>query len=109
MVLGYLQAEWKELHHAALIQVDEFAEFRGKDQRRGMTKIHKTKLAAGTNFAVKHRGDLLPAVCGAAAKCIASGGRLSQAQVQPFEHLRSGFSSVIEFSEHQSLEGVVDG
>jgi hypothetical protein len=52
---GNLQAERKELHHAAFIDMHELSVLRREHQRRRMPKICESKLTARADFAVQHR------------------------------------------------------
>src|SRR5258705_11813374 len=54
MISGNLQAQWQKLHHSIFVQLHKFAVFSGEHERGRVPKIHKSEIAVGMQFAIKH-------------------------------------------------------
>jgi hypothetical protein len=109
VIFGDLQAQREELDHAAAIDVHEFAEFGGEDQRRGMTKVDESKIPVWPDFAIEHGGNFLGALFFTPAEGVASGDGIGQAEIDALEQFGGSFAAVIEFGKHEGVEGVVNG
>src|SRR5262245_45957478 len=109
MVSRNLQTQGKELHHPIFIQLHELTKFSREHQRRRMAEVYKTEISVRMYFAVKHGRDFTGIVLLAYLKCVASGNRLRQAQVDVFKQLRRRFPVMIKFRKHEGMEGIVHG
>jgi len=75
VICGNLQAERKELHHAAFIYFHEPAILRRKHQRWRMPEINEAKKAAWAHFAIKHSRDFPCIFFFTYSQCVAGGDR----------------------------------
>src|ERR1700682_2569171 len=109
MVFGNLQSKRQELHHVGVINLHELIEFGGKDQRGRMAEIYKTKIPAGTDFAVQHGRNFTRIVVRIASQSIPGSHGLCQPEINLFEKTRGGLSAVIKFREHECMKRVMYG
>src|SRR6266851_3989005 len=107
MISGNLQAQWQKLHHSIFVQLHKFAVFSREHERWRVPKIHKSEVAVGMQFAIKHSRNFA-SIFFTYTKCVTSCNRMGQTQVDVFKQLRRRRSVMIEFGEHESMKRIVD-
>ena len=108
MICRNLEAERKELHHAALIDVHELAVLGREHQGWRMPEIHEAKTTAWADFAVQHGCDFARFFLLTDSQSVAGSDGLRQSQVEVFQEVRRYSSVSVKFGKHQSMEGIVN-
>src|SRR5258708_3226088 len=107
MVFGDLQAEGRELDHAAFINLRELATTCREHERRGGSEGDEPEKAGRMHFPRKHSRNLAGGVLLTPAKRVASRDGFRQAEIDLLKQLRRRFPTVIEFGEHEGMKCVV--
>src|SRR5260370_14010366 len=108
MIGRNLQAQWQELHHSIFVQLNKFAVFSRERERGRVPKIHKSEIAVGMQFAIKHSRNFASIFSLAEPQCVASRDRMGQTQVDVFKELRCRHSMMVELGQHESMKRIVD-
>src|ERR1700740_2894348 len=107
MVFGDLQAERRELHHTASINLRELATTCREYEWRWVSEVDEPEMTGWMHFPVKHSRNLASIVFLTPAKRVSSRDRFRQPQIDLLKQLRRRFPMVIKFGEHQGMKRVV--
>src|SRR5580698_1304574 len=107
MIFRNCHAQWKKLNNARRAYFHECSGIRGKYERRRMAEVHEAEMSVGMDLAVKHGGVLPPIFVRIAAQSVSRSDRLSQPQIDSFEHVRRCLSVTIKLRKHERMEGIV--
>src|ERR1700733_1330662 len=109
MIFGNCQAQWKKPDNARPAYFHKPSGLRGEYQGRRMAEVHEAEMPVGMNLAVNHGGVLPPILVRIAAQSVSRSDRLSQPQIDSFEHVRRCLSVTIKLRKHERMEGIVYG